>query len=1062
MTALYPKRLIEVDLPIARISAHSRREKSIRHGHISTLHIWWARRPLAACRAVILASLWPDPVDLAEWQAEADASDEIRAPRNEELGQGEGVAIRPHRFLGEARAQMKRWASKYLAKASAESYPNLIKIQQGEGALEDPEFLRAVLLDFIADFANWDNASDVDYLSTSRSLVQAAHEALGGEPGTRPMVIDPFAGGGSIPLEALRTGADTFASDLNPIPVLLNKVVLEYIPKYGQRLADEVRKWGQWIREQAENELSQFYPSDQSTSTPIAYIRARTILSEAPGQRTLPVEVPLMRSMWLANKKGRKIALRWTRDGSGKVKTKIVEVTYFIDGEPTEVRVRRPLLEIFEPVRDSEVEAGPVARGHATCPVTGYTTKVKSVRSQLMQRQGGSRDSRLLAVASVHATKKGRTYRLPQRSDEHAVAMAGAKLAAMESEAVGALSLVPDESFTGLEPRRIPVPQYGIARFRDLFTDRQLLALTVLRQLIDQAHARLCAREDAELATAVKIWLAMTFSRLTDLNNAMTNWVANVECPKHLFGRQAIPMVWDFAEANPLAESSGSWASMVERTAYSTEGSLYTAPGFATAAQESATAHSLPDDSVHAMVTDPPYYYSVPYSDLSDFFYVWLRRVLGDELPDLFSSALTPKDQECVQNLPHSEVSHLQKSKAFFEETMTVSLSEGRRTVRPDGLGVVVFAHSDTEAWESLLGALIDGGWCVTGSWPIDTEMQSRVIANRQSTLASSVHICCRPREDASGELVTSSIGEWREVIAELPERLREWMPRLADEGVVGADAIFACLGPALEIFSRYSRVERASGETVPLREYLQHVWAAVSNEALSMMFKDADAASLEPDARLTAMWLWTLGAGTNIKALSQGGVDDAASVDDPGVEDEQAAAAARIGFFLEFDAARKIAQGLGVHLEKSTSIVEVKGDKARLLPVAERVRYLFGKEAMEDSVDRRRRKKNEQRSLFEELEAIEADVESVGNGRFGGLDTAKPGVTVLDKVHQSMVFFASGRGEALRRFLVDDGIGKDGRYWKLAQALSALYPSGTDEKRWVDGVLARKKGLGL
>ena len=280
-------------------------------------------------------------------------------------------------------------------------------------------------------------------------------------------------------------------------------------------------------------------------------------------------------------------------------------------------------------------------------------------------------------------------------------------------------------------------------------------------------------------------------------------------------------------------------------------------------------------------------------------------------------------------------------------------------------------------------------------------------------------------------------------------------MPRLAEEGVVGADAIFACLGPALEIFSRYSRVEKSNGDVVPLREYLEHVWAAVSNEALSMIFKDADAAGLEPDARLTAMWLWTLGT-----ASSDTNGKVSAEEDDADTEDEEEEKPSKVsGFVLEFDAARKIAQGLGIHLEKSPSIVEVKGDKARLLPVAERTKYLFGKEAADAPTAKKKpKKKDTQLSFFEVLK--EADAEQSTDGP--ELKAPKGGSTVLDRVHQAMILFAAGRSEALKSFLVDEGIGKDARFWKLAQSLSALYPPGIDEKRWVDGVLARKKGLGF
>lgn len=289
MNQKYPKRLIEVDLPIRRISAHARREKSIRHGHISTLHIWWARRPLAACRAVICASLWPDPADPLCPQTFRDRATKI-------IFDFASVAVRS-KELGES-CDHESWI-KWQAMAQ-------------KGALDSHNeahwnILRFALLDFIADFANWDNSTVQEYLDTSRALTQAAHEALGGEPGTRPLVVDPFAGGGSIPLEALRVGADAFATDLNPIPVLLNKVVLEYIPKYGQRLADEVRKWGEWIKREAEKELAEFYSKDEDGATPIAYLWARKIRCEGPG---CGADVPLIRTLWLAKRGESSIAFQ--------------------------------------------------------------------------------------------------------------------------------------------------------------------------------------------------------------------------------------------------------------------------------------------------------------------------------------------------------------------------------------------------------------------------------------------------------------------------------------------------------------------------------------------------------------------------------------------------------------------------------------------------------------------------------------------------------------------------------------------------------------------------------
>jgi hypothetical protein len=452
------------------------------------------------------------------------------------------------------------------------------------------------------------------------------------------------------------------------------------------------------------------------------------------------------------------------------------------------------------------------------------------------------------------------------------------------------------------------------------------------------------------------------------------------------------------------------------------------------------------------LLTDPPYYDAIPYSHLSDFFYVLFRRSLAGLYGNLFVQEQSPKSPEIVVDRPH-ELSNSTHDIAFYERELTKAFAEGRRVLRPDGVGAIVFASKTTASWEAILKAVVDAGWIITGSWPIDTEMESRVSAQGQSRLASSVHLVCRPHENPDGS-TRDETGEWREVLAELPGRIHEWMPRLAEEGVVGADAIFACLGPALEIFSRYSRVEKANGEVITLREYLEQVWAAVSTEALSMIFKEADAAGLEPDARLTAMWLWTLGGGGN---GGDSGADDESEPDEGDEEDSSGGGKAGAGgFILEYDAARKIAQGLGVHLDEIESVVEVKGDKARLRSVAERTKYLFGKDEAAPTATRRK-KKSPQKTLFEDLDDTEA-----AEGGWSEMKGPALGETVLDRVHQAMILFAAGRTDAIKRFLVEDGAGTDARFWKLAQSLSALYPKDTDEKRWVDGLLARKKGLGL
>jgi adenine-specific DNA methylase len=970
----YPKRLIEVDLPIKRISEHARREKSIRHGHISTLHIWWARRPLAACRAVICAALWPDPAD----------------------------PLCPVKFKEDAVQIMARFCNPL-------GRPDL--------DYSEPLALRKALLDFIADFSNWDNSTDQRYLETARALTQSAHESLGGAPGSRPLVVDPFAGGGSIPLEALRVGADAFASDLNPVAVLLNKVVLEYIPKYGQQLADGVRKWGEWIKIEAEKELSQFYPKDPDGATPIAYLWARTVTCEGPG---CGAEVPLMRALWLAKKSRHSVALKFIPDREKK----------------------RVDFEIVQNPKAQDVSEGTVRRGSATCPVCGYTTPVASVRRQLKARGGGAADARLFCVVTTKPGQQGRFYRLPTERDLEAVRRAAEVLERKNAEHTGSLSLVPDEptpqgggSGAG---RAFSQRNYGMDLFGDLFTSRQALALTTLARLVREAGRRLADENDAGLTAAVQTCLAMANDKQADYNSSLCTWNTRGEYIGHTFGRQALPMIWDFVELQPCGDGSGNLDGAFEwifRVLSKETESREQVIRYGLSDCANAIHIPLPDDTAKCFVTDPPYYDAVPYSDLSDFFLVWLRRNLENTHDSLLKESLSPKDEECIVD----EVKG--KDKSYFESTMSKAMSEGRRVLTPDGIGIVVFAHKSTSGWEAMLQAMIDAGWTFTGSWPIDTEMGARLRAMDSAALASSIHLVCRPRENPCGEVRTDDVGDWREILSELPQRIHAWLPGLAQEDIVGADAIFSCLGPALEIYSRYSRVEKVNGEVVTLKEYLEEVWAAVSREALSTIFS-GDTAGFEEDARITAMWLWTLSAGANGATFGQ---------EEEESEDEGPAKAKVSGFVLEYDAARKIAQGLGVSLENIPSIVEVKKDKARLLPVSERASYLLGRE----TIAPRRQKKEKMRQMTLLGEVVEGTIDSKAPGT-----DFSAGKTMLDRLHQAMLLFAAGLGESLGAFLREQG--QDQSLWSLAQALAALYPAGSEERRWVEGVLARKKSLGI
>ncbi len=623
----YTKRLIEVDLPIKRISAHARREKSIRHGHISTLHIWWARRPLAACRAVICAALWPDPADENCPPAFRKAAAKL--------------------ILDFAR---KITADTKLANehCSPENYKAWSTLVQKPPAGKSFAWLRTALLDFIADFANWDNSTVREYLDTSRALTQAAHEALGGAPGTRPLVVDPFCGGGSIPLEALRVGADAFASDLNPIPVLLNKVVLEYIPKYGQRLADEVRKWGEWIQQEAEKELTEFYPTDADGAKPIVYLWARTIQCEGPG---CGAELPLLRTLTLA-KRASDACLEFDLDT---------------------VRKRIGLRRATKPSANAP---GTIKGGSATCPLCNYTTPSTNVRRQLSQYHGGASNARLYAVVLTTQNKTGRTYRCPNDRDLAAIASAKERLRRLQEsdpEAIPHETLAPERpspNARGLSP----VARIGVRHFGDLFAPRPTLALIVYSRLV-RATIQKLSQEDPEKAKAIGACLAFAVDKQADFNSSLSRWANHMEKSVATFGRHALPVLWDWGEIVPTSEATGSFeiavdwiANALAQTAKGTGPS----PNSQTAVmQSSATAHPLADDAAQLLATDPPYYDAVPYADLSDYFYVWMRRMLKDSFPELMQEALSPKDEEAIWNPSRKVIATGRtKDQAFYEEQM--------------------------------------------------------------------------------------------------------------------------------------------------------------------------------------------------------------------------------------------------------------------------------------------------------------------------------------------------------------------------------------------------------
>ena len=979
------KRLAEVDFPVALVSKHAAREKSIRHGHPSTLHLWWARRPLASSRAMLLALLLPDPCD-------------VRCPE-----------------------PFKRQAREILS-----------SLRQSP---ENDDELRKALLWFVGAFANWDMAAHASYLEVGRKLVQAAH----GEEA--PLVVDPFAGGGSIPLEALRLGCEAFASDLNPVACLILRVMLDDIPRHGPGLADELRRVGGEIKRAAESELSDLYSTGPDGATPIAYLWARTARCETPN---CGAEIPLMRSFWLSKKTNRKRALRHqVKRTAGK--TPLVE------------------FEVFEPRADGEVSGGTVKGARATCLCCQTVLPAERVRAQLAAVAGGASPiyddhgrrvagATMIAVVSRKPGLVGREYRIPQAEDERRFALAARR----------PLRDPPDDKINPIRPSPnarglSAVTRYGMASFANLYNRRQVESLLTFTKLVsDQKPGPL------------KQLLALVVGRIANAWTSLCRWHETGEKVEGAFSGQKIAMVWDFAEAMPFSGATGAWDGAVGWVATFVERSL---PAFGTAQVHQADAASelLPHGCAAVWFTDPPYYDSVPYADLADFFLVWLRRALPELPPsdrDAPLNSLSPKVQECVWNKAHHDEDGRNKTPAFFERKFSCAAEVGRRTLSDDGIACVVFAHKSTKGWEALLGGLTAGGLTITASWPVATEMAQRTNARNTASLMGSVHLICRPRP------LDAKVGDWADVLRELPQRVRERMESLQAEGIRGADLLFACIGPALEVFSRYKGVEMADGSPVGLEEYLQRVWEVVGRSALENVLGAAEAearngfaGALEEDARLTALFLWTLQATTGDGSAEADRQEGDRRADDADEDAEDVSTAKAKGFSLAFDVVRRFAQPLGIDLDKwERRTIETKKGVVRLLPVAERATRLFGErgsQAVASWLEQEARAGTDplQGLLFPDRPEGGAVAVRERPPRYGdvqgtdGRSAAGPGATTLDRVHTGMLLQAGGQANALRALAqAEHERGPD--FLRLANALSALYPRGSEEKRLLDAML--------
>ncbi|MCV7506295.1 DUF1156 domain-containing protein [Micrococcus luteus] len=778
------RKLIEVSLPLEDINRESAREKSIRHGHPSTLHLWWARRPLASARAVLFAQLVDDP------------------------------SSHPDRFPTE----------------------------------EDQRRERERLHDIIRRLVVWENLDD------ERLLAEAHAEILASTDGNPPAILDPFAGGGTIPLEAQRLGIEAHASDLNPVAVLINKAQIEIPPRFAglppvypgaaeerlgdwpgvTGLAEDVRRYGAWMRERALERIGHLYPTvtvtDEhagatSEATAIAWIWARTVTCPNPA---CGIEMPLVRSWWLGKKKGKEAY--------------VVPEVVDDDDAPAGRRVRFSIG--HDPSTGPTAETdGTVGRTGAVCIACRTATPISYIREQGKSGKLGAR-----LIATVASGNRRRLYTAPTEKQE--------RLSDASRPQGAPTGKLPHD------PRHFSTPGFGFDTWDSLFTDRQLVALTTFSDLVSEAREQVLADAlergmpqgdrltdsgsgAAAYADAVATYLGMAISRTADLQNSIVTWSSGRDQARNLFARQAIPLAWDFVEVSPFARAAGDPSIAAESMSRALRALPTGRVGAAT--QADAASRSYSDVLV---ATDPPYYDNIGYSDLSDFFYVWLRRSLRDVHPDLFSTMLVPKEEELVAN-PYRHGGKEGASK-FFEEGFQRVFARARESASEAFPITVYYAFKQQElasegvtstGWATLLEGMIGAGWTITATWPVRSERAGRMISVGTNALASSIVLSLRPRAVTAPP--TSRRGFLGALKAELPTALAE----MQQGAIAPVDLAQSTIGPGMAIFSRYSSVLENDGTPMSVKTAL-----GLINQVLDEVLSENDG-DLDADSRFCLKW---------------------------------------------------------------------------------------------------------------------------------------------------------------------------------------------------------------
>lgn len=773
----YKKKLIEVALPLAVINAESAREKSIRHGHPSTLHLWWARRPLAAARAVLWASLVDDP----------------------------------------------------------SAHPEIFPTE------EDQLVERKRLFDILERLVPWEASNDPRIIAEARAEIERSCD------GDLPKVLDPFGGGGAIPLEAMRLGLPTFTGDLNPVAVLIQRAMLEIPSRFSgnppvapgakhsqglwenaRGLASDIETYAKWMLDEARHRIGHLYPpvtlNDGTTAVPIAWIWARTVKSPDP---SWPGHVPLVRSWVLSKKPGKPI----------------IWIDPIVDRESKTIS--------YEVRMGGTAPPQTVERGNGTCLATGSSIPGEYIKEEASAGRMGA-----VLLAIVADGPSGHVY-----------------VSATDIDRNAADVVLPDRIPTETipyDPRNIWVTNYGLTRWSDLFTSRQLMALSTFSDLLSdvrsviESDARAAGLLDdgrrlhdgglgaPAYADAVITYLAFAIDRMADRNSSICSWDSSRMHTRNVFARQAIPMTWDFSENNPVGDSSGSWSNCLKGILRVLE--VLPQGTSAETAQRDARAR-IEEIGTCVISTDPPYYDNISYADLSDFFYVWLRRNLRDVWPDECATLVTPKEEELIAN-PYRAGSR-QAANDHFEHGMEDVFREAAANADPRFPATVFYAFKATESttdgvtstgWETFLHGLLEAGYAITATWPIRTELSNRMIASGTNALASSIVLACRPRE------VSAPMASRGDFIGALKKELEPAVRILQQENIAPVDLAQSAMGPGISIYSRYARIVEADGSTMTIRSAL-----GLINDVLSEVL-GGEESEFDPDTRFALTWFEQFG----------------------------------------------------------------------------------------------------------------------------------------------------------------------------------------------------------